>query len=197
MLKAGILVKRIPTITRNLDKLSHAYYNLYNIQDADIARPFDESFYFKKGSLGQVKWDSLNSGKKGSQIQQPVEDVPEACHDRKGADHDKSQIYRKLDQNLYLVVKDQDQIKFPEIKVEEEEFLHDTTDRLVGLTLGDADVWRVGQAPIGNLSKTFFLKYHVLDYTNLKSKVDSMWLDKEECEEVMTADYYNGVKDML
>jgi large subunit ribosomal protein L46 len=196
MLKAAILVKRIPQITRNLDKLSHAYYSLRNIQDADVARPFEKSFYFKKGSIQELNWDALNQEKKGSEIKLPSEEIPEILNDRSGTDS-KNSINRKLDKNLYLVIKDQNQIKFPEIKVEQEEFLHDTTDRLVKETLGDADVWRVGQAPIGNIDKTFFLKYHVLEYASLTSKVESMWLDKEECEKEMAPDYFNGVKDML
>lgn len=200
MIKAAIVVKRIPQITRNLDKLSHAYYLLKNTEEQDQARPFEPEFYFKKGSIGEVKWNQENLGKKGAEIKQPQETSQTRDIKKEESVHS---LNRKLEENLYLVKKVNDSWEFPEMEVETEEFLHETSDRLVKNTLGDLDVWRVGQAPIGHLERTFFMKYHVLyqnksDESSKFSKDGEVsWLDKDECKSRMAPSYYNGIQDML
>jgi hypothetical protein len=196
MIKAGIIVKRIPQITKNLDKLSHSYYLLKNAQQEDGSRPFETEFYFKKGSLGESKWNLENSGKVGSQVKQPLEEL-KLVTDRSDLEKSDQSLDRKLEKDLFLVQQFENSCwEFPSQQLLKEEFLHETSDRLINLTLGEVDVWRVGQAPIGHIDQTFFIKYHILPGSNPKSGAYA-WLDKDECKSRMTTEYYKEIQDLI
>ena len=196
MIRAGLLIKRIPQITHNLDKLSHAYYLYKTSLAQDNARPFEKEFYFKKGSLGEAKWIAENADKSGSQVRQPRENL-DLPSDRSVKATDTKSLDRKLDGTLYFIVKKEDDWEFADAELKEEEFLHECSDRLATEVLGDVDVWRVGKAPVGHIDKTFFIKYHILPGSNPTSDLEFAWMDKEECRTQMKPDYYNQIKDMI
>ncbi|TDL27230.1 hypothetical protein BD410DRAFT_835539 [Rickenella mellea] len=136
---------------------------------------------------------------------------------------DKLKDYKSLDRrgprNLYLLIKgkptDKYAWRFPQgATVRKDELLHEAAQRLLHEQCGDAmNTWIVGRRPIGLLEfnyptnaendhvgeKVFFMKGHIFA-GQVKPKddiADFAWLTKEEIEQWVDKEYWNGVKDIL
>jgi hypothetical protein len=140
LLKVGLLVKRNPVILKELTPFEDAYYRYKEDYERGLSKPFNHSFYFKKGSLAEQKW--LNAQKVvGSHPSSPS---PTRMHDdelstvlknlserttEEDINGDITSLNRKLQEPLYLVIKTPNS-KFwvlPNGDIKTDELLHEVT----------------------------------------------------------------------
>ncbi|KAI8929898.1 39S mitochondrial ribosomal protein L46-domain-containing protein [Entophlyctis helioformis] len=221
----GILLKRSPVVLPELSEFQQAYYAYREDMERSEARPFDHTFYFKKGSSTEKRWldaqkaaaaaVSGSGSAAASTVAQPLEDelaklekAPRlTAADAKG---DVKSLDRALQRTLYLVVKQKDAAsagaswRFPQGSVLGNELLHEAAPARLADACGDAmDTWFVGKAPVGHAkdsTKTvFYMKAHILAGKVVPSgKVtDHAWLTKQELASKLEPEYYAQVSGML
>ncbi|KAK4044602.1 39S mitochondrial ribosomal protein L46-domain-containing protein [Parachaetomium inaequale] len=152
-------------------------------------------------------------------VERPVPRRTEA--DEKG---DVRRLDRALDRTLYLVVRRGEgegaRWEFPTGVVPTEEALHETAARVLTESAGvNMNTWIVGRVPVAHHvvkpvlgddgasvaepgEKVFFLKGRIMagqaDLAgNKHSLTDFKWLTREELQDVLPADYYHSVRNMM
>jgi large subunit ribosomal protein L46 len=55
-IQVGVVLLRKPMILPKLDAQSHAYFGYKHEIDQALAKPFNSSFYYKKGSLSEKRF---------------------------------------------------------------------------------------------------------------------------------------------
>ncbi|KAI9293934.1 hypothetical protein K502DRAFT_305610 [Neoconidiobolus thromboides FSU 785] len=207
-LQCGVVISRIPQITRPLNSLESAYWNYFEHQVESNSTPFPVELYFKKGSLNERLWnerqvegyqpeegkDIFESEYKGN------ERISEA--DKK---NDIQSLERKLSDKLYLVIKNkqENQWVLPVKQVDDNQIdsLQGFAKELMKAQFGDnLDLFWVGKAPIGVINQTtFFMKAHILagKIEEKEKDIEYAWLSKQEIEVKMDKEYFNKIKDLL
>ncbi|KJZ78898.1 hypothetical protein HIM_01671 [Hirsutella minnesotensis 3608] len=154
----------------------------------------------------------------------PTEDVvpverPEARETEADNKGDVRRLDRKLDRTLYLVLRGKDGWGFPADVLTAEENLHEAAQRVLDQAAGvDMNTWMVGRVPVAHIvkkpvlgddgsvktrgQKTFFLKGRIMaGQANIKDNplgyTDYKWLTREELEVELSADYFQGVRNMM
>ena len=118
---------------------------------------------------------------------------------------DRSTIYRKLQEFLFLVVKDKsDKWGFAKLKHEDGETMRQTAERSLKEFAGDSiECWVVGNAPQGHYEEsdgtTFYYRgsYIEGDLKLENNYVDHAWVTKEELGEYFDEKHHELLKKML
>ncbi|KAI8818519.1 uncharacterized protein EV422DRAFT_551194 [Fimicolochytrium jonesii] len=215
----GILLKRNPIILRTLSEFEHAYLAYRDSLEHSESRPFDPSFYFKKGSTAEKRWVDAQEQQAETVTVEEGEKIPlvqprdelstdEIAPRRTKADEvrDMKSLDRALERTLYLVVKRKDGgWRFPAGKLEGQEVLSEGAARHLRTEVGkDLETWVVGNTPVGvwkgDKEKVFYMKAHILSgkiSANPKLVEDHAWATKQELKEYLSPDYYQSVQRML
>eukprot|EP00842_Homolaphlyctis_polyrhiza_P006297 jgi/Hompol1/6669/HPOL_000126-RA len=193
-ISVGILLKRNPVVLPELSEFQKAYYAYRQEQEQQDAKPFDHTFYYKKGSIPEQRWltaqseaASLPNPGNIKVIAQPAEEellklkvAPRTTEaDAKG---DLKSLDRALQRTLYLVA--------AEARLKE--------------SLGAAmETWFVGKAPVGHFKETnntvFYMKAHIFSGKVVPSPdiKDHAWMTKEEMAGALEPAYYQQIQDMI
>ncbi|BFZ60418.1 hypothetical protein YB2330_001454 [Saitoella coloradoensis] len=239
---AAVILTRGPIITKELTPFEKEYFQYQRRLADEISSPFPVDFYFKKGSLAEKRWlaaaearakgeaavqaptqEEIERGAPtgservfeeeaglGEKLAQPRQTEADKKNDIKALD-------RKLDQNLYLLVKEKDVWRFPYGPVDGQETLHETAARRLDEICGvDMNTWLVSRHPVGHMKfkfknpvagpkftyvgrRTFFLKGRIFaGQVKLSNEYQEFaWLTKDEVKERVTDTYWDGVGAML
>ncbi|GAO48790.1 hypothetical protein SAICODRAFT_18651 [Saitoella complicata NRRL Y-17804] len=239
---AAVILTRGPIITKELTPFEKEYFQYQRRLADEISSPFPVDFYFKKGSLAEKRWlAAAEARKKGvAAVQAPTQEeiergaptgservfeeeagLGEKLAQPRQTDADKKNditaLDRKLDQNLYLLVKEKDVWRFPYGPVGAVEALHETAARRLDETCGvDMNTWFVSRHPVGAMKfkfrspvagpkfsyvgrRTFFLRGRIFaGQVKLSNEYQEFaWLTKDEIKERVSQTYWDGVGAML
>lgn len=128
--------------------------------------------------------------------------VPNSRTTEADASGDKSSLERQLARTLYLVVKENNQWRFPTFAEESTlKPLHTLAEEGLYKLGGDSiNYFNVSPKPChlhtNGTTKEFFIKSHILS-GEFKSKVEHAWLTKEEVGEVLAKEYYEEIEHLL
>lgn len=214
-IQAGILLQRSPIIlppTHHFESLTDQYFQWLSYQSAE---KFPQEFFFKKGSSAERKWQEqeqqkskewyFSKGRKQQQQQVEIKEAEDSVPEiklqprRTKADeaNDQQSLERRLDQPLYLLVKQDSQWQLPQSSIEEEEVLDQAARRTLRQMCGDQmSVWMVGRGPVGHLNQTFYLKAHILA-GQVQTKNEYKWLAKEEIQPLVSSEHWDTIKQMI
>ncbi|KAJ3316611.1 54S ribosomal protein L17 mitochondrial [Boothiomyces sp. JEL0866] len=199
-ISVGVLLKRKPIIMRELDEFEQAYYAFKESEIKKEARPFNHSFYFKKGTLNETRWLQVQKDGLTQAAERDLVELVTApkVHPEEG---NYKSLDRRLSENIYLCVKNKDKVELPKGKILEDELLHKACDNRLKEIIGSKnETWIVGKSPIGHYQEgkenVFFMKAHILS-GKVDPNLEHLWLSKEECAKLMTPEYYQKIKDML
>ena len=127
----GVLLKRNPVILRELTPFEQAYMIYRSDREQMESRPFDHTFYFKKGSLAEKKWLEAQQTieDEASGLKQPAEEELEKLQvasrsTEADATSNTDTLDRSLDRTLYFVVEKNGRWIFPQAPVASDELLH-------------------------------------------------------------------------
>ncbi|KAI8910286.1 hypothetical protein EDD86DRAFT_225710 [Gorgonomyces haynaldii] len=204
--KVGLMLVRNPLVLPKLDQFTYDYLRYREHQLAAEARPFTQSFYYRKGTVGESHFIKAQEQVKTGTAQ-PAEDTLvqlKTAPLESDKEKDMHSLDRSLDKKLYLVVKEKEWV-LPSGPVKEGEVLASASENRLAEYFGTKmETWTVGRAPVGHLESgkelTFFLKTHLLagkiEILN-KQFSDYKWLTRQEMEQELKPEYYNQIKDML
>ena len=123
-IKVGILLKRNPVILKSLSEFETSYllYRQESLQKE--AKEFDSSFYHRKGSIAEKRWNEAQKEKVIQPVDQEWLQVSRAPKITANESNYQS-LDRQLDQPLYLVVKSESkEWMLPHGQILENELLH-------------------------------------------------------------------------
>nr|KAJ3418336.1 54S ribosomal protein L17 mitochondrial [Polyrhizophydium stewartii] len=212
----GVLLKRNPVVLPELSEFQQAYRAYREAMERDEARPFDSTFYFKKGSVAEQRWLAAQEAAAAlgpdQHLVQPKEEellklrtapritAADAAGDVKSLD-------RALARSLYLVVQHAAGTqgwRLPQGPVVGEQLLHEAASERLAEACGSAmETWVVGKAPVGHAkdgNKTvFYMKAHIFSGKIVPSGEikDHAWLTKEELASKLDPAYYAQISGML
>ncbi|ORZ31700.1 hypothetical protein BCR44DRAFT_34849 [Catenaria anguillulae PL171] len=196
LLRTSTLVVRRPLITATLTPFADAYYKYHAELRQDHSRQVVDEFWTKKGAGG--------SDARSIEMAVPAPRVTEA-----DKANDVKSLERKLDEPLYLVVKNKGKWELPTGAVEGEEALHEAAQRNVVDSLGkNMELWMVGRVPIGlskvaaqDNVKTFIHKAHILagqaKPVDGKGVQDFAWVSKSELPTYLAKETLSDVANLL
>ncbi|KAL7753859.1 hypothetical protein RI367_000791 [Sorochytrium milnesiophthora] len=183
-LLVSTLLTRRAMVTPKLTAFDSAYYEYHHDLRNAHAREFDASFWTKKSGADEI--ETVEPAKR--------ETAADLANDMQSLD-------RKLDANLYYIVKHGCEWGLPTAEVKAEEALHDAAKRGVLAECGrNVDLWFVGRAPIAHAvdkgQKTYFHKAHILagkpqETTGFK------WVTKQEMKDYLAPGSYGQIADLL
>ncbi|ORX46544.1 hypothetical protein DM01DRAFT_1327704 [Hesseltinella vesiculosa] len=232
---ASVILTRAPQITRDATPFEMAYFDYKEKQERAAASVFPQEFYFKKGTLAERRWKEQVEARNAAMNDPSLSltdavDQTRASEDADGAaaaaapvvqadritkadkENDIKKLDRALQQNLYLIVKQQNKWQFPQTDMQASEYLHEAAERHLKEACGpDMDVWFVGRQPITHYKespsrkedteglKVFFMKARIYAGQVKPSKdvSDFAWLTKKELVDYLPSEYYNSIKDSL
>ncbi|KNE60156.1 hypothetical protein AMAG_05576 [Allomyces macrogynus ATCC 38327] len=191
-LRTATLVVRRPLITPTRTAFEQAYYEYHANLRASHERTVIPDFWTKKGAAGNTA---------AIQMAVPAERTTEA-----DTANDVKSLDRKLEENLFLVVKEGGKWSLVQGAVAEGEPLHEAARRSVLEKCGqNLDLWMVGRSPIA-LSHTakdneniFVHKAHILagQAAPTKGVSDFAWVTKSEMAKFLDKAAYDDVVELL
>lgn len=219
--KLGLLLKRTPVILATPTPLETAYYSYRESKSLNESRSFAKEFFYKKGSLGEQKWNEFEDIRREGSGEKSFRDVElenvafapkiteaDTVNDTKSLD-------RKLDSSLFLIVKNaKKQWRLPTSELMGEELLHEAAERFTSKQLAcrknGLETWLVGKKPVGvegvssDKKKTFFMKSHVIAGQVSSSVGEYQWVTKEEMKDLVVGKddaegvaYWEAIEGMM
>lgn len=209
-IKAGVIVKRAPLLLRQPTDYEIAYNNYQRQLSQQMDAPYRRDFFEAERMQRRV----ATQGDESSATQNDSHRVDYTPRSDPKVDADQSRSDRMMDRSLFLVVRkprDRHAWQFPQGKSEGEESLRQTAERELKEECGDElRTWFVGQAPVAHMKyeypdqkescTVFFMKSNWLGgdvQVDGKEIVEHAWVTKDELSQLVSAEYYEAVKDAL
>lgn len=232
-LKVGVLLSRIPIITPQPSPFMQAYYKYMSGLEKRLMWTFPSYVYFKKGSLAERSFlDNQPSSPapqknlvfpKGTPLMQHNRDLNSKQDIRLVVDeeekvtrqprqteadakNDFKSLERKIDQTLYLLVKQgSGKWRLPAFDVPNDApSLHEAAESgLAAIGGTDMNIWTVSRTPAGVIEHSsekpeFVLRQHILQGLFKPAKnVDYAWLERSEIENKVDTEYYKQIEHLI
>jgi hypothetical protein len=173
LMRVGILLKRKPLLTKLLSPLEYHYLSAKNNQFNLDSKAFSNDFYFKKGSVGMERWESVNGTAKSDhnsttkQLHQPAD--PEYLAwveslENENENDSFENVYRKPRENLYYFTLANRQPRLPNLPIKSL-LLHETVQEYLDSV--KVNGWVCSNRVVGVFDNVFFIKVHLLDLDNV------------------------------
>jgi len=118
-----------------------------------------------------------------------------------------TKLDRSLENDLYLIVKEQNKWVFPTFKNNEEVYKQLVKDNksldllsvsnLIELGGENMQLWSISKTPCKLLNNTFYFKSIIFSGEFKNDKVEHKWLNKKELKDVLNAEYYKEMEYLL
>lgn len=118
-----------------------------------------------------------------------------------------TKLDRSLENDLYLIVKEQNKWVFPTFKNNEEAYKQLVKDNksldllsvsnLIELGGENMQLWSISKTPCKLLNNTFYFKSIIFSGEFKNDKVEHKWLNKKELKNVLNAEYYKEMEYLL
>jgi hypothetical protein len=138
---ASVILTRGPQITRDATPFEQAYFDYKEKLERHDAAVFPQDFYFKKGSVAERKWkedvlardtamkDASKSLTEAVQQQRLDDTTTTQRTTQADTTNDTKKLDRALQRNLYLIVNQQNQWRFPQTDLHTNEYLHEVKQK--------------------------------------------------------------------
>jgi len=225
--KAGVLLSRTPIVTPRPSAFAAAYYKYMGELERRLMWTFPSFFYFKRGTLAQRKFNDLQTGpvprhkdvyfprglpdvhfNRDRRFKETVKIVPDEQEKVRqqpretGDEQTTTSLARKLDQTLYLLVKDKEW-RLPAYDVDDAvPSLHEAAEAGLRSAGGELmNLWTVSNTPAAVLKSNevpeFVIKLHILHGQFQPAKGEFAWLTKDEIKEKVSPKYFEEVEALL
>ena len=194
--RVGLLLTRAPIVLPSLKPFAESYlrYKAANVQA--MAKPFDPTFYYKKGTFAEERYQESQTG---DTVVQPIEEELLQLPEPREADESITSLERRMDSDVYMAIKQKNGLEFPVAPVSGTEFLHDAAQSLIKSYGERTDTWIVSPVPAGHLESAdgnvYFIKSRIM--AGVPQGENIGWYTKQELEEFMSPNYFAQIKGML
>jgi large subunit ribosomal protein L46 len=191
----GILLKRNPILNPKLNPYESSYYLLKYYENQESSRPFNQEFYYKKGSTSETRF--IQAKDEYKRLVQPVEPDFENHVETVINEDDLKSLNRKLTSNLYYFGMKNNRLFLPEFPIVKDSLYESCKEALK--KMGKMETFTVGKSPVGHTAVGKDQVVYYMKSIILAGKVideNHAWLTKEEVE-LIDQEYFSEIGDLL